>query len=190
MWNCKGSTNDSVDLKPAESPWFIEDEHWRCLSSRDNGEKFCLKSRRYARSVVWSGRWDLNPRQPAWKAGTLPLSYARPSFSVEYSRLTSTVDCPPPSVQHTTLRSYPPQFGGQARIRTLEDISQQIYSLPPLANLGTSPFEPWTPVGLTPPADGRRWLRKLPGLARTLPGGAGEGNRTPGLLLTRQPLYP
>jgi hypothetical protein len=24
-------------------------------------------------------------------------------------------------------------FGGQARIRTLEDISQQIYSLPPLA---------------------------------------------------------
>jgi hypothetical protein len=29
-------------------------------------------------SSVWSGRWDLNPRQPAWKAGTLPLSYARP----------------------------------------------------------------------------------------------------------------
>ena len=25
----------------------------------------------------WSGRWELNPRQPAWKAGTLPLSYAR-----------------------------------------------------------------------------------------------------------------
>ena len=32
--------------------------------------------------------------------------------------------------------SYPPnpgRDGGQARIRTLEDISQQIYSLPPLA---------------------------------------------------------
>ena len=28
-------------------------------------------------SIRWSGRWDLNPRQPAWKAGTLPLSYAR-----------------------------------------------------------------------------------------------------------------
>ena len=25
----------------------------------------------------WSGRRDLNPRQPAWEAGTLPLSYAR-----------------------------------------------------------------------------------------------------------------
>src|SRR4029078_5293473 len=31
--------------------------------------------------VRWSGRWDLNPRQPAWKAGTLPLSYARPYSS-------------------------------------------------------------------------------------------------------------
>src|SRR5215213_6509919 len=27
--------------------------------------------------LLWSGRWELNPRQPAWKAGTLPLSYAR-----------------------------------------------------------------------------------------------------------------
>ena len=25
----------------------------------------------------WSGRRESNPRQPAWKAGTLPLSYAR-----------------------------------------------------------------------------------------------------------------
>src|SRR4026207_2572352 len=28
-------------------------------------------------SLVWSGRWDLNPRQLAWEARTLPLSYAR-----------------------------------------------------------------------------------------------------------------
>ena len=33
-----------------------------------------------SRLPLWSGRWDLNPRQPAWKAGTLPLSYARPSI--------------------------------------------------------------------------------------------------------------
>ena len=26
---------------------------------------------------LWSGRRDLNPRQPAWEAGTLPLSYSR-----------------------------------------------------------------------------------------------------------------
>jgi hypothetical protein len=33
--------------------------------------------RRVTRSAVWSGRWDLNPRQLAWEARTLPLSYAR-----------------------------------------------------------------------------------------------------------------
>ena len=31
------------------------------------------------------------------------------------------------------ITRYKPNVGGQARIRTLEDISQQIYSLPPLA---------------------------------------------------------
>ena len=35
------------------------------------------------------------------------------------------------------------QDGGQARIRTLEDISQQIYSLPPLAT--------WVPARNIPP---------------------------------------
>ena len=30
--------------------------------------------------LFWSGRWDLNPRQLAWEARTLPLSYARPSI--------------------------------------------------------------------------------------------------------------
>lgn len=28
-------------------------------------------------TTVGSGRWDSNPRQPAWKAGALPLSYSR-----------------------------------------------------------------------------------------------------------------
>ena len=30
-----------------------------------------------ATEFVWSGRRDSNPRHPAWKAGTLPLSYSR-----------------------------------------------------------------------------------------------------------------
>src|SRR5262249_38744956 len=29
------------------------------------------------RSSVKSGRWDSNPRRPAWEAGILPLNYAR-----------------------------------------------------------------------------------------------------------------
>ena len=27
--------------------------------------------------TIWSGKRDLNPRPPAWKAGALPLSYSR-----------------------------------------------------------------------------------------------------------------
>jgi hypothetical protein len=77
-------------------------------------------------SSLWSGRWDLNPRQPAWKAGTLPLSYARLTFLLP--------GCGFPSrPQNKLAGSSEAWYGGQARIRTLEDISQQIYSLPPLA---------------------------------------------------------
>jgi hypothetical protein len=47
------------------------------VSGGDNQESLRLKGRRHTRSVVWSGRWDLNPRQLAWEARTLPLSYAR-----------------------------------------------------------------------------------------------------------------
>ena len=34
----------------------------------------CLKT--------WSGRWDSNPRRPAWEAGILPLNYSRPARTV------------------------------------------------------------------------------------------------------------
>ena len=57
-----------------------------------------------------------------------------PIFSAEPSVL--RIDHPP-TLRHCsalgTRDSELTWFGGQARIRTLEDISQQIYSLPPLA---------------------------------------------------------
>ena len=56
----------------------------RGVSGGDNQERLRLKSRRYTRRVVWSGRWDLNPRQLAWEARTLPLSYARSLRSVAH----------------------------------------------------------------------------------------------------------
>ena len=28
--------------------------------------------------MLWSGRWDSNPRPSAWEADALPLSYSRP----------------------------------------------------------------------------------------------------------------
>jgi hypothetical protein len=78
----------------------------------------------------------LNPRQPAWKAGTLPLSYARLFRNFLDSRIHHAKHLEA-FIQFTPHKEagWPTQarFGGQARIRTLEDISQQIYSLPPLA---------------------------------------------------------
>jgi hypothetical protein len=78
----------------------------------------------------------LNPRQPAWKAGTLPLSYARLFRNFLDSRIHQS-QTPEAFIRRTphkeARRPTQARFGGQARIRTLEDISQQIYSLPPLA---------------------------------------------------------
>ena len=46
----------------------------------DDDKETCLEGLCYEgiEKVFWSGRWDLNPRQLAWEARTLPLSYARP----------------------------------------------------------------------------------------------------------------
>src|SRR5574338_37657 len=46
-------------------------DYWRCVSGANNYNK-AMKRRRVARSVVWSGREDLNLRHPAPKAGALP----------------------------------------------------------------------------------------------------------------------
>ena len=41
-------------------------------------EKFCSTKKRTTLVILfWSGRRDSNSQQPAWKAGTLPLSYFR-----------------------------------------------------------------------------------------------------------------
>lgn len=85
----------------------------------------------------------MNPRQPAWKAGTLPLSYARPRRTYQHINTLQprprTLGPGLPCTQSSYLQSAmtpriePAQFGGQARVRTLEAIRQQIYSLPPLS---------------------------------------------------------
>ena len=98
-----------------------------------------------SQSLDWSGRWDLNPRQPAWKAGTLPLSYARPRNIYQHFTARDHNPLRPailPRMTHSTRTE--PYAGGQARIRTLEAISQQIYSLPPLAT--------WVPARSNSPA--------------------------------------
>src|SRR5882724_7149503 len=46
----------------------------------------CLESKVLCKLLKrWSGRWDSNPRRPAWEAGILPLNYSRlPYFSSTY----------------------------------------------------------------------------------------------------------
>ena len=112
----------------------------------------------------------MNPRQPAWKAGTLPLSYARLFLLSSFTRsssqklfgvhparpLASSPAHANPHInlnlrvlsrrqeQYDWLRVEQALYGGQARIRTLEDISQQIYSLPPLATWVPARHNPLT----------------------------------------------
>ncbi len=55
------------------------------------------------RLFTWSGRRGSNPRQPAWKAGTLPLSYSRKSRGAQ----TRTADLLVPNQARYQLRHTP-----------------------------------------------------------------------------------
>ena len=44
---------------------------------RLQGKKRLTASLQDRRRKKWSGRWDSNPRRPAWEADILPLNYAR-----------------------------------------------------------------------------------------------------------------
>ena len=78
----------------------------------------------------WSGRWDLNPRQPAWKAGTLPLSYARPSL---VQPRVHPYDCPLWLCTQCLSPACVCSLWWAGKDSNLGSRWQQIYSLPPLA---------------------------------------------------------
>ena len=59
----------------------------------------------------WSGRWDSNPRRPAWEAGILPLNYSR-------SGLFST-PCMIPKIRTLSLASLSSPANPNARHLTL-----------------------------------------------------------------------
>ena len=48
-----------------------------CQLSYKGGKTVTRPSNTSSLFLVWSGKRDLNPRPPAWKAGALPLSYSR-----------------------------------------------------------------------------------------------------------------
>lgn len=47
------------------------------MSTLTGGEEALLNRPVRCWKGEWSGRWDSNPRRPAWEAGILPLNYAR-----------------------------------------------------------------------------------------------------------------
>ena len=61
----------------------------------------------------------IEPSQPAWKAGVLPLNYTRII----------------PNVSHSLIDQNFIEVGGGGRIRTFEDRSQRVYSPPHLTAL-------------------------------------------------------
>merc|ERR1712093_702781 len=61
----------------------------------------------------------IEPSQPAWKAGVLPLNYTRNNPNLPYSFVAQNFI----------------ELGGGGRIRTFEDRSQRVYSPPHLTAL-------------------------------------------------------
>ena len=78
----------------------------------------------------WSGRWELNPRQPAWKAGTLPLSYARLDFQRDVERGSRRTVMTGLDTHHCRPHCL---LWWAGKDSNLGSRWQQIYSLPPLA---------------------------------------------------------
>ena len=80
--------------------------------------------------ATWSGRWELNPRQPAWKAGTLPLSYARLDLQSDVERGSRRTVMTGLDTHHCRPHCL---LWWAGKDSNLGSRWQQIYSLPPLA---------------------------------------------------------
>ena len=127
-------------------------------------------------------------RETGFEPATPSLEGSR-SSQLSYSRLYHefrSSDSLPPDVacegRHPALRPVRKLFatkteaGGERRIRTSEGMSQQIYSLPPLA------------AWVSPPQALHKTLA-WSALTVSASAGAGGGNRTPDRLITNQLLY-
>ena len=92
----------------------------------------CFQLRHEQRWIVatWSGRWELNPRQPAWKAGTLPLSYARLDLQRDVERGSHRTVMTGLDTHHCLPHCL---LWWAGKDSNLGSRWQQIYSLPPLA---------------------------------------------------------
>ncbi len=95
-------------------------------------------------------------RETGFEPATPSLEGSR-SSQLSYSRLSAAISANPATRTSATGARHRPTDGGERRIRTSEGMSQQIYSLPPLA-AWVSPRNRWSGVrrlelaeGIEPP---------------------------------------
>lgn len=97
----------------------------------------------------WSGRGDLNPRQLAWEARTLPLSYARSRDQDSHSRcgLSLSQGTKNLSVVVWALPSKPvaPEY---IRTNLLVEFNDREFSLANFHRIGSARLEGHHPVGV------------------------------------------
>lgn len=100
--------------------------------------------------VNWSGRGDLNPRQLAWEARTLPLSYARSRDQVSHSRYGLTLSQGIKSWRMAVwaLLSNPvtPEY---IRMNLFPEFNDREFSLANFHRVGSARFEGHQPVGVS-----------------------------------------
>ncbi len=96
----------------------------------------CLVRPNFSRRLMssWSGRWELNPRQPAWKAGTLPLSYARLELHHDVSMNAGAAPCS--NTPH--CRQQMPALVGRQGFEPWKPMATDLQSAP-FGHLGTCP---------------------------------------------------
>src|SRR4029077_2582854 len=119
----------------------------------------------------------IEPASSAWKAGVLPLNYSRPG---------AAADCRNPHnthLEHPLVTSKKP--GGGGWIRTSVGVSQQIYSLPPLATRAPLREEPRTIARFRQAAEALSCGKRLEGRVCCQVELGAERTLTPGPNVTR-----
>src|ERR1700730_5264058 len=118
---------------------------------------------------LWSGRRGSNPRPTAWKAVTLPLSYSR-QFLTSESR-----------------SRIPGKLVAREGLEPSKPLGRQIYSL--LRLTASLPRQLSVLECVRSALTLRALLNSAAPLTESRRDGAGEGIRTPDLLITNQLLY-
>ncbi len=86
FWHRDNSCHDGRGRSGARFPYNKYISGFPTVTKTGNAQKSKAGEDKGSGGLNWSGRGDLNPRQLAWEARTLPLSYARSRDQDSHSR--------------------------------------------------------------------------------------------------------